>query len=424
MPIIAVSAWVIVLLAVISAWLAMFIVLGSRRRNPPLRLEEVPDVCSILPSVAGLTRGSICEGNTVEILQNGDGFFPAILRDIAAARASVHLETYVWSKGKIARQVAEALIAKAAEGVEVRLLVDALGAQNREAALFDRMKAAGVKVAVYCPLRPSNVTRWNNRTHRKILVVDGRIGHVFGHGIGDQWMGNGEDEDHWRDTAVRVEGPVAHALQSVFTENWVEETLEVIVGEKYFPTLENAGSTPAHVVSSSSGDAISAVSMIYSIALASARREVFIQNPYFAPRWDVVELMAKRVKEGVKIHLMLPGKRTDNRLVRHAGHYLVRGLLEAGIRVYEYERTLIHQKTMVVDGLWAHVGSTNFDARSLEINEEASISMIDEAVSKALQDAFEADLQHARELELAKWERRSIWHRVVDRVAYSIHAHL
>jgi cardiolipin synthase A/B len=164
--------------------------------------------------------------------------------------------------------------------------------------------------------------------------------------------------------------------------------------------------------------------LIYSIALASAQHEVFIQNPYFAPRGEVVELMAKRVKEGVAIHLMLPGKHTDNRLVRHAGHYLVRDLLEAGVRVYEYDRTLIHQKTMVVDGLWAHVGSTNFDARSLEINEEISISLIDEKVAKALEDAFAADLKHARELEIAEWSRRSYWHRAVDRVAYSIHAQL
>jgi cardiolipin synthase A/B len=226
MPTIAVPAWLLVLLSVISTWLVTFILLGSRRRNPPLHLERMPDVRSILPSVAGLTRGSICEGNTVEILQNGDAFFPAILRDIRSARSSIHLETYVWSKGEIARQVADALIKKVAEGVEVRLLVDALGAQDRERELFTGMKDAGVKIAVYCPLRLSNIARWNNRTHRKILVVDGRVGHVFGHGIADQWTGDGQDASHWRDTSVRVQGPVVHALQSVFAENWVEETLE------------------------------------------------------------------------------------------------------------------------------------------------------------------------------------------------------
>jgi cardiolipin synthase len=148
------------------------------------------------------------------------------------------------------------------------------------------MKDAGVKIAVYCPLRLSNIARWNNRTHRKILVVDGRVGHVFGHGIADQWTGDGQDASHWRDTSVRVQGPVVHALQSVFAENWVEETREVTVGDKYFPPVEDAGPTPAHVVSSSSGEAISSVSLIYSIALASAQREVFIQNPYFAPPGD------------------------------------------------------------------------------------------------------------------------------------------
>ncbi len=415
---VAVPPWLIAILALctVGFWILL---LGSRRRNPPITLATIAEVEADLPSIAGITRGSIWEGNAVEILQNGDGFFPVLLRDIAGARHSIHLETFVWQRGEICREIGNALAKRAKDGVEVRVLVDAMGAHTRDRDLFESMKQAGCKVAVYCPLRPQNLRRWNHRTHRKVLVVDGRIGVVFGHGIGQQWTGNGQDPDHYRDTALRVVGPVVHSLQSVFTENWIEETLELTIGDEYFPPLEAAGDVKAHVVSSS-GEAISSVGLLYNVAIASARREIIIQNPYFVPRWDVVELMARRLEEGVAIHVMLPGRNTDHALVRHAGHYLVRGMLEAGVRVYEYDRSLLHQKTMIVDETWAHVGSTNFDARSLELSEELSIGVIDERIAAELKGAFVADLKHARELTLRQWSHRSAWHRAMDGAAYAI----
>ena len=403
--------------AIAGFWLLL---LGSRRRNPPVMLRAIDDFAAALPSIAGITRGSICEGNVVEILQDGDGFFPVLLRDIGEARHSIHLETYVWGGGEIARRVGEALAARARDGIEVRVLVDALGAHTRDRDLFAAMQKAGCQVAVYCPLWPQNIRRWNHRSHRKLFIADGRVGMVFGHGIDEKWSGHAQDRNHYRDTALRVVGPAVHALQSVFTENWIEETGELTLGDEYFPPAENAGKARAHVVSSSSTEAVSSVALVYGIAIASARREVIIQNPYFVPRWDVVELMAQRIRDGVTIRLMLPGNNTDHALIRHAGHYLVRGMLECGVHVYEYDRTLIHQKIMIVDGTWAHVGSTNFDARSLELNEEVSIGVIDETVAAALEAAFEADRKHARELTLAGWSRRTRWHRAMDAIAYRI----
>jgi cardiolipin synthase A/B len=415
--------WLLAPLAAVSAG-SCILVVGSRRRSPRVALRAIADIETDLHSIAGVTGGSISEGNAVEILQDGDGFFPALLKDIAAARHSIHLESYVWSRGEIVVGIAEALAARARDGVEVRLLIDALGANQRDPALIERMKRAGCRVAVYCPLGPQNLRRWNHRTHRKLFITDGRVGIVFGHGIGDLWTGAAEDGKHYRDTAIRVVGPVVHGLQSVFAENWTEETHELLIGREYFPSLEPAGPARAHVVSSSSGDAISSVALVYSIAIASARCRVIIQNPYFVPRWDVVELMAKRCRDGVAIHLMLPGLRTDHALIRHAGHHLVRGLLEAGVRVYEYDRTLLHQKIMVIDGKWSHVGSTNFDARSLELNEEVSIGVIDEKVAAQLEAAFVTDLKFARELMLDGWSQRTLRHRAIDAMAYRIRSHL
>ena len=407
-----------------GGFLFLLLVPGFRRRTPVVTWCAIDDVEAELPSIAGVTRGTICEGNAVEILQNGVGFFPVLLKDIAEAQSSIHLESYVWGRGEIARQVGDALAERARCGVEVRVLVDALGAHTRDPELFETMKQAGCRVAVYCSPWPQNIRRWNHRTHRKLFIADGRIGIVFGHGIGEKWTGNAEDGDHYRDTAIRVVGPVVHALQSVFTENWIEETCELTLGRKYFPPVERAGETRMHVVSSSSGEAVSSVALLYGLAIASAQREVIIQNPYFVPRYDVVELMARRVREGVSIRLMLPGTRTDHAFIRHAGHYLVRGMLEAGVRVYEYDRTLLHQKTMIVDGIWSHVGSTNFDARSLELNEEVSIGVIDEKVARVLTAAFEADLKFAREITLGDWSRRGFWHRTMDALAYQIRGQL
>ena len=403
----------------------IYLLFTHQRHTPYLKLDldSLPPLDQGLATLAGLTDGSVHEGNSVTVLQDG-ALFAAMLADIEAAQHTVHLETFVWTKGEVEQQFVRLLCEKAKQGVKVRLLVDAIGGSGADAACFKRMTDGGVEFAEYCRPRWVNLRRFNQRTHRKLLVVDGRVGHVFGHGIADQWLGHAEDEKHWRDTAVRVEGPIVLALQSVFMENWIEETHCVPSGPGCFPKLERTGDVSAHVFSSASGDSVSSVALVYTVAIASARKEVIIQNPYFVPDDGVCDLLAKVVKRGVAVHLMVPGKQTDSPFVRDAGCNLYEDLLRGGVRVYEFEPTLPHQKIVVVDGIWSHVGSTNFDSRSLALNEEVGIGLLDKDIAAQLREAFHADLRRSTELTLERWSKRP-WHsKVWSWLAYRLHDQL
>jgi cardiolipin synthase A/B len=403
----------------------IYLLFKHRRHTPYLKidLDALPPLNEGLSTLAGLTDGAVHEGNAITVFQDG-ALFPAMQADIRAARHTVHLETFVWTKGSLEQMFVDLLCGKAKEGVKVRLLVDAIGASGADGACFKRLSEGGVELAQYCRPRWVNLHRFNQRTHRKLLIVDGAIGYVFGHGISDQWLGNGQDDNHWRDTAVRAEGPVVRALQAVFMENWIEETHRVPSGPGCFPTLKPVGSVSAHVFSSASGDSVSSVALIYTVAIASARKEVVIQNPYFAPDDGFCELLATMVTRGVAVHLMVPGKCTDNPFVRDAGCHLYESLLRAGVRVYEFEPTLLHQKVVIVDGVWSHVGSTNFDSRSLALNEEAGIGLLDERVAAELREAFRADLSRSSELKLGEWRRRSWRARAWSWLAYKLHDQL
>jgi cardiolipin synthase A/B len=416
----------IVTSAVVTALLCLLYVMLTRSRGTPylkLDIDKYPQIKDALPMLAGLTESAVYEGNSVTVLQNG-ALFPRVFADIAAAEHTVHLETFVWTKGKLEKEIVDALCAKARAGVKVRVLIDTLGGAKASPEQLRRLKDGGCKLASYCKPRWWNLGRFNHRTHRKLLVVDGRIGYAFGHGVQDEWLGNGDAPEHFRDTGVRLEGPIVHALQTVFAQNWVEETHSVPEPEGCFPVLERRGDVAAHVVSSASGDAVSSVAMLYTLAIATARREVLIQNPYFAPNDGVVELFAMMVRRGVKVHLMVPGKHTDSRFVRRAGCSLYDALLEAGVRLYEFEPTLLHQKIVIVDEIWSHVGSTNFDARSLALNEEVGVGILDARVAAELKAAFQQDLLRCRELELEQWRRRPVYDRAYERFAYLLHEQL
>jgi cardiolipin synthase len=416
-----------IILAVLATALAIGIVFVlSRGRGTPflkLRLEDFPPIHDALPVLAGLTESAVYAGNKARVYQNGAAL-AAMLEDISAATGSIHLETFVWCEGKVENRFVAALAERARAGVHVRVLRDAVGGARGSEQAQRTLCESGVEMAEYCAPRWWNFGRLNSRTHRKVLVIDGRIAYTFGHGVSDQWLGDGEDPEHWRDTALRLEGLVVHGLQSVFAQNWVEETHSLPICRDCFPRLEPVGETPAHVVSSASGDAVSSVAMLYTVAMACARKEVLIQNPYFAPNPGVVELFAMLVRRGVRVHLMVPGKHTDSPFVRRAGCHLYSRLLEAGIRVYEYDRTLIHQKIVVIDGEWAHVGSTNFDARSLALNEEIGVGLLDRAIAHELRQAFERDLQFCREWKLEDWRRRPARDRLFDGIAYLLHDQL
>jgi cardiolipin synthase A/B len=408
----------------IIAFLLVLLWSVQRERESHVRVPDVASFEEALTSIANLTGSPILAGNAVEVLQDGDGFFPVLFREIGRAKESIHLETYVWWRGEICRRLARALADKARQGVEVRLTLDAAGSSEGDDELFEQMAKAGAKISYYHPFRLADVGVLNNRTHRKLAIFDGRVALVFGHGIAEEWTGHGQDEEHWRDTGVRLRGPIVNAVQGVFSENWVEMTAEVLVGEKYFPRLGAAGPVRAHMTASSPHGGVSQLEMLYKLAIVTAQKRITIQNPYFIPDGELVGLLARAVRRGVDVRLMIPGPVTDSSVVRHAGHRQFEDLLRAGVEIWEYQPTLSHQKVMIVDGLWSHVGSTNFDDRSLDINDEASVGLIDPGVAARLEAAFVRDLRHCLRVDPETWSRRPLWHKLMDRVSYMLNEQL
>src|SRR2546430_2123843 len=322
---------------------------NRRRTKPKFDLSGEADVDAVMPTLVGITEGAVGHGNAIEVLQNGD-FFDRLLDDIARAEKSIHIESYIWWTGSICERLADALIKKAREAVEVRILLDYSGSSRMDSSLKSKMKDAGCCLHQFRPLRLTNIGRMNLRTHRKIAVIDGRIGYVGGHGIAEQWTGNGQDKDHWRDTAIRAEGPLVTTLQGVFCENWIEETDEVPAGEKYFPKVDPCGKVDAHVAYAAPRGSVSSVQLLYYLAINAAREELLIQNPYFLPHEDAIDSLLKAAKRGVDIQIMLPSASIiDSPLVQHASHHHYGDLLKNGIRIFEHQKTLTHQKIMIAD---------------------------------------------------------------------------
>ncbi|HEX9986774.1 MAG TPA: cardiolipin synthase [Thermoanaerobaculia bacterium] len=416
---IAMPLVVFILLVLALAVAALLIWSVKRNIDAELRVQAPGELRTLMPSIVGLTHGSLDTGNRVEILQNGDGFFPRVMADIAAARHSVHVETYIWYDGKLASQLVTLLAQKARQGVHVRVLVDGTGGRQLDGDDVELLKAAGAEIAHFHPIRISNLGRLNNRDHRKLWIIDGRIAYTGGHGIADTWLGNGQDKEHFRDTAIRMEGPVVNRLQGAFSENWIEETGDIPAGAEYFPPLLPSGTTPVHVAFTSPAHSISSVQVLYYLAIKAARHEIIIQNPYLLPDKEAIEALEEAVARGVDVKIMVPSDNvTDSAPVQHASHHHFGTLLKRGVKLWEYDRTLLHQKVIIVDGLWASVGSTNFDDRSFQLNDEISVGMVDPAVAAQLEAAFEADLKYARRVQLDQWKDRGAWHKFVDGLAY------
>ena len=405
----------------VLAIVLLTILMWSVKREPDTRLQvkNPGELSVLLPSVAGLTHSALEPGNSVEVLQNGAMFFPALFRDIAAARESVHIESFIWYDGKVARQLAQLLATKARQGVEVRVLVDASGGRQLKGEVQEMLEQAGARIAHFHPLRISNLGRMNNRDHRKLMILDGRIGYIGGFCIADEWLGNAEDKKHYRDTGLRVTGPIVNRLQGAFAENWIEETGEIPAGEKYFPKHPPTGRSTAHVAHTSPDGSVSSVQILYYLAIKAARREILIQNPYLLPDREAIAALEEAVRRGVDVRIMVPSDdATDSPLVQHASHHHFGTLLQRGVRIFEYKRTLLHQKVIVVDGVWSCVGSTNFDDRSFQLNDEVSLGVVDPEIAAKLRAAFAADLRHTRERKFDEWRDRSLWHKFVDGMAY------
>ncbi len=304
------------------------------------------------------------------------------------------------------------------------MLLDALGAQKIERRLVERMRDAGCNVVFYHPLSLRAIGRLNKRDHRKLAIIDGRRAYVFGHGFGEEWDHDTRGDRAWRDTAARVEGTAVNALQAVFAQNWMGETGEVLAGARYFPPPAEAGDVAVQVVGSSPRGGVSSASLLYRLMICAAQREVVIQNPYFAPPPEAVHVLLAALDRGVRVRILTAGPRTDNHLVRWAGHYVFPELLRRGAEIHEFQPTLCHQKIMVVDREWCYLGSANFDDRSFDINAEVGLGILDQGVCDTLAAAFERDLERARRVTPERWRRRPMRKRAVEWAAYLIREQL
>ena len=421
---IEIHLWLLIAMIATIALLGTMLWNNLRERSFHLRVPDLDSFEQALPSIAGMTKAIIMDGNRGKIFQNGE-FFTALLASIAEAKVTINFETYVWWTGDICVQVAEAFARRAREGIEVRVMVDAMGAKKMNPRLRELMMEAGVKLVRYRPLQVKDIGQLNKRTHRKLAVFDGTTAYICGHGVASQWTGNAQDKHHWRDTGVRLHGPVVNAVQSVFSQHWVEETGEVLVGEKYFPAIDLQGELKMHVLAGAPLGGVSDLELMFKMSLATAQKEIVIQNPYFIADEQTTSLLKRAVKRGVEVKIMVPGRVTDSAIVNHAGHRFFGDMLSAGVRIFCFQRTMIHQKILIIDGLWSHVGSTNLDSRSFNINEEAGVGIIDEGIAKQLKAAFEDDLKDCEEMKTASWTHSyHLWHRALDRACYLLSGQL
>jgi cardiolipin synthase len=375
-------------------------------------------------TMSHLLGSPVVPGNRVTALLNGDQAFPAMLEAIRSARHSITLEAYIFWPGTVGTTFAQALAERARAGVATHVILDGVGSQKLDDALIDGMRQAGVQVVEFRPLRWYALDRVNHRTHRKLLVVDGRVGFTGGLGIADLYLGHAQDKDHWRDGQFRAEGPVVGQLQAAFLDNWIETGGALLHGTDYFPPLDSAGGARAQAVHSSPGGGTENLRLMYLLAIASARRTIRIANPYFVPNTLAVDMLVAATRRGVNVEILVPGPITDAGLVRRASRAKWGPLLEAGVRMYEYQPTMYHNKLIVVDDYWVSVGSTNFDNRSFRLNDEANLNVFDETFARAQAKIFTRDRARSRQVTLEEWRSRPVTELLEERVAWMLRRQL
>jgi len=365
-------------------------------------------------------------GNKVVDLQNGDRIFPAMLAAIRSAKASINFETYIYWSGDIGKQFADALSERSKAGVKVHVLLDWVGSAKVDDDYLRTMGEAGVKIEKFHPPHWSNLGRMNNRTHRKLLVVDGRMGFTGGVGIAPQWTGDAQDPDHWRDSHYQVEGPVVAQMQSVFLDNWIKVTGKVLLGPAYFPPQppQPAGPSAAQMFSSSPSGGAESMQLMYLLSITAASRTIDLSAAYFVPDEMAIRALTAAMKRGVRLRIVVPGEHIDTETVRKASRARWGDLLAAGAVIAEYQPTMYHCKVLIVDGLLVSVGSTNFDNRSFRLNDEATLNVLDAAFAKRQTAIFEADLAKARRITHAEWLQRPRTERLIEHAASLIGAQL
>lgn len=419
--------WTIVITAVATALLfAIALNFATSEKKIERKIEHRYAIADpqYLREMSVMLGPAVLPGNHVTALQNGVEIFPAMLEAIHGAKVSITFETYIYWSGEIGAKFADALAERARAGVRVNVTIDWVGSIKMEQELVDRMEDAGVHVERYRPLHWYNISRMNNRTHRKLLVVDGRIGFTGGVGIADQWQGNAEDAEHWRETHFRIEGPVVAQLQAAFNDNWIKTTGEVLNGEAYFPPLAQAGGMLAHLFVASPSGGSESMHLMYLMAIAAAVRSIDLEASYFVPDELAIKALLAARERGVRVRIIVPGEHIDSDAVRLSSRASWGPLLAAGIEIHEYVPTMMHTKLLIIDDEMVSVGSTNFDIRSFRVNDEASLNVYDHAFAAQMTAAFEQDLEKTRKYDYAMWERRPLREKLVEKLLYPIRSQL
>jgi cardiolipin synthase len=375
------------------------------------------DSDEFIATIAGVSGAPFVGGNALEVLNNGNQFYPRMLEAIQSARRSITIEAYIFWAGKVGVVFADALAKQARAGIPVKILLDAIGSASIGREILDILDGSGCHVAWYNPIHWYTLGRFNNRTHRKSLIVDGEVAFTGGAGIADQWLGDADDREHWRDIQVRLEGPAVVPLQTGFAYNWQKTTGELLSGSVYYPEIGSRGRLRTQTIMSSPETGGSIIRTVYYLSIVCARTSIDIANPYFVPDPVALDTLIDAKRRGIRVRIMVSGINNDNWLARHNSVRLFGRLLEAGIEILEYNRTMLHHKTMVVDGTWVTVGTTNFDSRSFAHNEESNVCVFDRTVAREFERIFDEDVEACARVKYAAWRRRGLLARAQELVA-------
>jgi cardiolipin synthase A/B len=394
-----------------------------------LAVRQIPQItlgeATFFRTIEAHTDAPIVSGNRIEVLLNGDETFPVMLQEIRRAKSTITFAQYLYEDGSIARELAQAFAERCRAGVKVDILLDRHGSGKVPSDIIATMKDAGCHVEYFRQVEgegiifPWKLLRYNYRSHRRVLVIDGQIGFTGGYGISEAWTGNGRSPEHWRDTNARIEGPVVGFLQSAFAESWLETTGIAIGGDGYFPRLEPSGNLPAQIVKSSPTGGSFQNYMLFLLSINSAKKSILITNPYFIPDDVMTEALVKAATRGVRVVVLLPGE-IDSQLTYSTSRSHYGPLLLGGVQVFEYKASLMHAKTIVIDGVWSTIGSTNFDNRSFALNQEINLTVYDSGIAHRLEEIFQEDLKYSQQITYEQWRSRSIFERLVEFFAFPI----
>jgi cardiolipin synthase len=419
--------WIIVA-TIVATLVAVLFALNFA--TPEKKLEHIPThqygVADPLfkREMSVLLGPTVLPGNRIDVLNNGDEIFPAMLEAMRGAQHTITFETYIYWSGEIGRTFSEVLSERARAGVQVRVTIDWGGSLKMDNALVAGMEAAGVEVHRYRPLTWYNLHRVNNRTHRKLLVIDGRIGFTGGVGVADQWMGHAQDPAHWRDSHYRIEGPVVAQVQAAFNDNWIKSTGRVLNGPAYYPEQQPAGESDAQLFLASPAGGSESMHLMYLLAIAAAQTHIDLAAAYFVPDALITQSLLEARKRGVRVRILLPGPHIDSVSVRLASKASWGPLLKAGVEIHEYQPTMLHTKLLIIDDLLVSVGSTNFDIRSFRLNDEASLNIYDRQMAARMTEVFERDLAQSTPYTLQRWQSRPLREKLFETFILPIRSQL